>query len=324
MIPNGITPADDQTAADIFGMSVGYWRDTKHWEKIRGLKLLNREGSRRRIYSKEQLLAAQVEEARAKAVNEQPKYELPPVPAGEHPDDLLDLEESLQALPEERRVTLSTWKGYKHGSKTRLPAPDFNLGGKKGEDGEIVGGEDFWRRQTILDWDANRPGPGSEPGRGRKVGSKNTAPRRLTPEAQERRDRTRQLLDENPAITAAKLAEELGVHPVHAERLLSAARKESNRLPFTTQQAQERRERTRQLLDENLHGLTAPELAEELGVHRVHAESLLSAARQEKLRELLAERPELTVEDVQSTFGFSVTAHARTLLDKVREESTQQ
>jgi hypothetical protein len=267
MIPNGVTPADDQTAADIFGMSVGYWRDTKHWKQIRGLKLLNRKGSRRRIYSKEQLLAAHAEEERAKAVNEQPKYDLPPVPAGEHPDDLLDLEESLQALPEDRRVTLPTWKGYRYGTKTRLPDPDFNLGGQE-VDGEIVGGEDFWRRQTILDWDANRPGPGSEPGRGRKTGSKNKQPRRLTPQAQERRDRTRQLLEENASeLTGKKLAEDLGVHQVHAERLLSAARKD-------------------------------------------------------KVREMLAAQPALTVDDVQRELGLHVVAHGQKLLDEAHQAGT--
>ncbi|GHH54939.1 hypothetical protein [Streptomyces candidus] len=323
MIPHGVTPVDDRAAADIFGYSLGYWKDKKHWTEIPGLKLLNRKGTRRRIYSKEQLIAAQMQEARARRDNEMPKFDLPPVPAGEHPYDLLDLEESRLAVPEERRVTPSTWQTYKYGTKTRLPERDFNLGGKE-VDGEVVGGDDFWFRKTILDWDANRPGPGSVPGRGRKVGSKNAAPRRLTPEAQERRDRTRQLLDENPTLTAAKLAEELGVHPVHAERLLSAARKESNSVPFATQQAQERRKRTRQLLDENLHGLTASKLAEEVGVTQGYAERLLHAARQDKLRELLAKRPELTVEDVQATFGFSVTAHARTLLDKVREESAEQ
>ncbi|MFD4320575.1 hypothetical protein [Streptomyces sp. NPDC058548] len=317
MIPNDIIPADDQVAADIFGVSVGHWRDTKRWEQIRGLKLLNRTGSRRRIYSKEQLLAAHAEEERAKALNEQPKYDLPPVPAGEHPGDLLDLEEALQALPESRRVTLSTWKTYRYGTKTRLPDPDFNLGGKE-VDGEVVGGDDFWRRQAILDWDATRLAPGKGAG-GRKAGSKDSAPRKPQPQAQERRDRTTQLLAQDPGLTAAKLAKELGVHPVHAERLLSAARKESNTLPLTAQQAQERRERTRQLLDENLDSLTGPKLAKQLGVHKVHAESLLSAARQEKLRELLAKNPKMTVEDVQSTFGLSVTAHARTLLDKVRE-----
>ena len=253
MIPNGVTPADDQIAADIFGVSVGYWQDTKHWQKIRGLKLLNRKGSRRRLYSKEQLLAARAEEERAKAVNEQPRYDLPPVPADEHPDDLLDLEEALYALPEERRVALSTWKTYKYGDKTRLPAPDFNLGG-----------QDFWRRQTILDWDANRPGRGSQPGRGRKPGSKNRAPRQPTPQAEERRQRARVLLDEQPtAVTAKVLAEDLGVHPVHAERLLRAA-------------------------------------------------------RLEKVSDLLKEREDLTVEEVQRETGLTVVAHARKLLDEAR------
>ncbi|MER6256257.1 hypothetical protein ABT224_33400 [Streptomyces sp. NPDC001584] len=317
MIPNGITPADDQIAADIFGVSVGYWRDKKHWTKIPSLKLLNRKGSRRRLYSKEQLLAARVEEERAEAVNEKPKYDLPPVPAGEHPCDLLDLEESLYALPEERRVALTSWKAYRWGTKTRLPDPDFVLGGKKGPDGESVGGEEFWRRQTILDWDVNRSGRGNPTGR--PVGVKESQPRPVNQKAQERRDRTRQLIEERPGLTAAELAEDLGVHPVHAERLLSAARRESGTLPLTTQLAQERRHKTRELLDADLSGLTAPKLAEELGVHRVHAEGLLNTARQDKLRELLAKRPQMTVEEVKSTFGFSVTAHARTLLDKVRE-----
>ncbi|WP_330269885.1 hypothetical protein [Streptomyces griseorubiginosus] len=269
MIPNGVTPADDQTAADIFGVSVGYWQDTKHWQKISGLQLLNRTGSRRRLYSKEQLEAARLAEARAKQANEQPRYDLPPVPAGEHPDDLLDLEEALYALPEERRVALSTWKTYKYGDKTRLPAPDFNLGGQE-VDGEIVGGEDFWRRQTILDWDANRPGRGSQPGRGRKPGSKNRAPRQPTPQAEERRQRARVLLDEQPtAVTAKVLAEDLGVHPVHAERLLRAA-------------------------------------------------------RLEKVSDLLKEREDLTVEEVQRATGLTVVAHARKLLDEARATTAAQ
>jgi hypothetical protein len=251
MIPPGITPADDAMAADIFGITVGTWRDSKRWEKIPGLKLLNRDGSRRRIYSKAQLLAAAVEQERAKAVNEMPNYDLPPVPAGGDLDDLLDLEESLLALPESRRVTLLTWKGYRYGDKTRLPDPDFNFGG-----------EDLWRRRTILDWDKDRPGPGSEKGRGRKVGSKDKQPRHTVSQvkAQERLNRARQLVDENASqVTAKSLAEDLGVHPVHAERLLREAR---------------------------------------LG----------------KVRDLLEKKPDLTVEDVQNEMGLHVVAHARKLL----------
>lgn len=266
MIPNGVTPADDKIAAEIFGVSVGYWQDTKHWTKIRGLKLLNRKGSRRRLYSKEQLLAARLEEERAKAVNELPQYDLTPVPAGEHPDDLLDLEESLYALPEDRRVTLPSWKGYRYGTKTRLPNPDFNLGGEEGEDGETVGGEDFWRRQTILDWDADRPGRGNPLGR-------------------------------------------------------PAGRQESQSRP-PNQQAEERKERARRMLKEHPTTLTAKTLAEDLGVHAVHAERILRTARLEKVAELLAAKPDLTVEDVQRETGLHVTTHARKLLDEARQAGT--
>ncbi|MEV4042844.1 hypothetical protein [Streptomyces sp. NPDC049744] len=265
MIPHGVTPADDQIAADIFGVSVGYWQDTKHWEEIRGLKLLNREGSRRRLYSKEQLLAARAEEERAKAVNEQPRYDLPPVPAEEHPGDLLDLEESLYALPADKRVTLSTWKGYRYGTKTRLPDPDFNLGGKD-VDGEVVGGEDFWRRRTILDWAADRRGRGNP--KGRPAGRKESQSRPPNPQAEERKERARQLLAQHPTtLTAKMLGEDLGVHPVHAERLLRAAR-----------------------LD--------------------------------KVTSLLKANPDLTAEDVQREIGLHVTSHARKLLDEARQAGT--
>ncbi|MGW9441207.1 hypothetical protein [Streptomyces sp. NPDC055607] len=262
MIPNGVTPADDQTAADIFGLSVGYWQDTKHWEKIRGLKLLNRPGSRRRVYSKEQLLAARAEEERAKAVNETPRYDLPQVPTGEHPDDLLDLEESLYALPEDKRVTLSTWKTYRYGTKTRLPAPDFNLGGKE-VDGEVVGGEDFWRRRTILDWAANRRGRGNP--KGRPVGRKESQARPSNPQADERRKRARLLLDEIPTVLTAKmLGEHLGVHPVHAERILRAVRLD----------------KVREMLDGN-PDLLVEEVRETLGLDvHTHAKKLLYEARQ--------------------------------------------
>lgn len=267
MIPNGVTPADDQIAAELFGVSVGYWQDTKHWEQIRGLKLLNRKGSRRRLYSKEQLLAARAEEERAKDINEQPRYDLPPVPTGEHPDDLLDLEESLYALPEDKRVRLSTWKSYRYGTKTRLPDPDFNLGGKT-VDGKVVGGEDFWRRQTILDWSADRRGRGNP--KGRPVGRKESQSRPPNPQAEERRKRARQLLAEHPTtLTAKVLGEDLGVHPVHAERILRAA-------------------------------------------------------RLERVVSLLRNNPGMTVEDVQRETGLHVTAHARKLLDEARATTAAQ
>lgn len=187
------------------------------------------------------------------------------MPAEDHTGDLLDLEESLYALPEDKRVTLSTWKGYRYGTKTRLPDPDFNLGGKE-VDGEVVGGEDFWRRQTILDWAADRRGRGNP--KGRPAGRKESQSRPPNPQAEERKERARQLLAQHPTTLTAKiLGEDLGVHPVHAERLLRAAR-----------------------LD--------------------------------KVTSLLKANPDLTAEDVQREIGLHVTSHARKLLDEARQAGT--
>ncbi|MGD9486058.1 hypothetical protein WDH52_22900 [Streptomyces sp. TRM70308] len=269
MIPNGVTPADDQTAADIWGWTLGHWRDTKHWKKIPGLVLLREGGHRRgRVFSREQLLAAHTEEERAKKLNVLPAYDLPPVPAaddpnrGADPDDLLDLEEALHALPKERRVALSTWKTYRYGDKTRLPEPDVVLGGKT-VDGQIVGGIELWRRRTILEWDANRPARGGPKGRGRPAGSKDRAPRAGTKQGEERRQEVRRLLAENNRLTAKALAEATGVHPVHAERLLREARIE----------------KVRQMLAGN-PDLLADDVRETLGLGvRAHAQKLLNDAR---------------------------------------------
>ncbi|GHH25661.1 hypothetical protein [Streptomyces rubradiris] len=266
MIPNGVTPADDNMAADIWGWSVGYWRDRKHWEDIPGLVLLRAGGHRRsRIFSKEQLIAAHVEEQRAKAQNVLPKYELPPVPTGEHPDDLLDLEEALQALPEHRRVSMVTWKTYRYGNKTRLPDPDLPNFGAREIDGKDVGGTDFWRRRTILEWDANRPERGGPPGRsGRKPGSKDKQPRHTITQvrAQKNLALVRSMLDSKGAniVTAQTVADFLGIHPGHAERVLREA-------------------------------------------------------RVSKIRDLLKENPDLTIDDVMRELGLHVVAHARKILD---------
>ncbi|TGN72140.1 hypothetical protein E5083_30885 [Streptomyces bauhiniae] len=269
MIPNGVTPADDHMAADIWGWSLGYWRDTKHWEKIPGLVLLREGGHRRgRVFSKEQLLAAHTEEERAKKLNVLPAYDLPAVPAADDPDraadpdDLLDLEESLDALPAERRVALSTWKTYRYGDKTRLPEPDVVLGGKKA-DGQAVVETELWYRRTILEWDANRPVRGGAKGRGRPAGSKDRAPRTGTKQGAERRQTVRRLLAENNHLTAKALAEAIEVHPVHAERLLREARLE----------------KVAQMLDSN-PDLLVDDVQETLGLGvRAHATKLLNEAR---------------------------------------------
>jgi hypothetical protein len=178
------------------------------------------------VFSLEQLLAAHQEEERAKELNVLPVYDLPVVPAGvEHPKDLLDLEEARQALPEERRVSRETWRSYRYGGKTKLPDPDFTLDDPDfTSDGVSGGGGTFWRRETILNWDAERPRRGKSPNGGRPLGSKDKQPRTGYAQAQERRQRVRQLLDQDAGVSAQVLAEDLGVHQVSAERLLREAR----------------------------------------------------------------------------------------------------
>ncbi|MFB6670650.1 hypothetical protein [Streptomyces parvus] len=296
MIPYGVTPADDQMAADIFGVSLGYWRDKKMWKTIPGLRLLSPPGARRRVFSKQQLLVAQQQRERAKALNQVPKYDLPPVPAGEDPRDLLNLQEARLALPEDQRVTLDTWKGYRYGSKTRLPDPDDTVGGKESDNGAIVGGEDFWRRQTILDWNDNRSGPGNP--KGRPTGSKNARPRAADHETEERRHRAAQLFQGDHRLRSKDLADDLGVHAVHAERILRDLRLEE----------------LANLLVER-PGMTVAEVQNEFGVaHTSHTQKLISdAQRHQQARQLLRDQPDLTAQELAEEVAVDLDEAARIL-----------
>lgn len=307
MIPAGITPADDVKAAEIFGIGVGHWRDTKRWTTIRGLQLLNRKDARRRIFSLQQLRAAKAEEERAAAVNELPKYNLPPVPTEESPRDLLDLVEARLALPKERRPTPSTWSTYRFGTKTKLPEPDVT-----------INGEGFWYRQTILDWDANRPGRGSVPGRGRHVGAKDKQPRRRGATAARRKERVRELLDERGSgLTAAEVQADLGISEGHASRLLKDAPAKQG-VNTTAKPADARLKRVRELLNDRGPNLTVDDVRAGLGTGKELSRELLHAARAQKVRELLHDQPRLTTDDVKAALGLNVTAHAQKLLDEVR------
>ena len=265
MIPHGVTPADDQIAADIFGVSVGYWQDTKHWEQIRGLKLLNREGSRRRLYSKEQLLAARAEEERAKAVNEQPRYDLPRCRRRSTP------------------ATCSTW---------RSPFTPFP-------------------RTSASRWPRGRA-TGTAPRRAFLTPTSTSVARRWTARSSAVRTSGAGRPSSTGRPTVAAEATPRGVRP---------GRKEAQSRP-PNPQAEERKERARQLLAEHPTTLTAKMLGEDLGVHPVHAERLLRAARLDKVISLLKDQPGLTAEDVQQEIGLHVTSHARKLLDEARQAVT--
>ncbi|WP_103529772.1 hypothetical protein [Streptomyces sp. SM12] len=343
MIPNGVIPADDQRAADIFECSLRSWRAAKRWQDIPGLVLLREGGGRRaRVYPEVQLLAARAIEVNARKRGEPPVYDLPAVPIGiSHPDDLLDLEEAREALPAERRPSLSAWKSYRYGSKTQLPAADFVLGGKE-VDGGVVGGTEFWYRHTILTWDENRPKPGWPEGTGRPAGSKDSVPRGGTRQGEARRQLVRAALAKSPKITAAVLAPMIDVHAVHAERLLREARMERvGRMladdPDLTAAAvgetfgvnrdvagrllrdnggsdvdSEDRSDTGRLLDANPH-LATGELAAAIRASEKHATRLLREARMERVGRMLADDPDLTAAAVGETFGVNRDVAGRLL-----------
>lgn len=153
-------------------------------------------------------------------------------------DDLLDRNEAVELVGVESR----SWDRYANLSGMR-PRPDP----------VDVAGVEHWRRGDIQAWLAGRPGPGSSPGR--PIGSQETAPRADT------RARAAELLEREPAITAAAAAAELGVSADTAQRTLARARAAA----------------VGQLLQEN-PGLTAADVHERLGYPRWAVQRALTAA----------------------------------------------
>ncbi|WP_209312466.1 hypothetical protein [Streptomyces lonarensis] len=329
-----MTPASDEDAADIWGISPARWRKLKRWNEIPGMVLLREGGNRRtRIFSREQLVAARAAEQHAAGRDAVVEYTLPAVPTTEHPRDLLDLEEARLSLPEDRRPSPATWKGYRYGDKTRLPEPDTT-----------VGNADLWYRQTISDWDGQRPAPGGMKGRaGRPRGSKDSVPRGEKASTEERRQRVMRLLDEKPTATADDVHELIpGFHLVTAQRALRDAREHIVRRavaddPDLTvegvrklfgmdsanaaqllresggdvpehylvdpEAAAAERRTVGGLLRVNNH-LTIEEVVDAVGLTPRRAERLLREARLELLREDLADEPDRSVEEVQRRFSM--------------------
>ncbi|WP_329111856.1 helix-turn-helix transcriptional regulator [Streptomyces sp. NBC_01353] len=126
---------------------------------------------------------------------------VPPPPTNDSEDDLLDRNEAAELAG----VAPRTWDRY------------ANLPGIQPRPQPIdVAGTEHWRRGDILTWLAGRPGPGTSPGR--PTGSRETTPRANI------RARTAELLQHEPAITAAHVAAELGITPDTAQRHLTQAR----------------------------------------------------------------------------------------------------
>ncbi|WP_369229315.1 hypothetical protein AB5J56_01815 [Streptomyces sp. R21] len=134
---------------------------------------------------------------------------MPPLPVQDSPDNLLDRNESADLAGVEPR----TWDRY-----ANLP------GMQPRPDPVVVASIEHWRRGDVLEWLAARPGPGSSSGR--PVGSRDTVPRASTPV------RAAELLEHEPAITAAQAAAKFGVTADTAQRALSQARAAAvSRLP---------------------------------------------------------------------------------------------
>ncbi|WP_030272866.1 hypothetical protein [Streptomyces sp. NRRL B-24484] len=238
MIPAGHLPADDETAAGLFGLSVSRYRANKTWEQFpTTVKPLQRQGAKARIYDLAQLT---VVARNAKATKEAAKKgevafqeEIPLISrdpqilvAGAavptlkddvelQAGDLLDRDEAYAAIPEANRPAFSTW--------LRMIAPPS--GGAKTEGPEptqiLSGNNRLWSYGAILDWNSKRtPVHATGHGYHRPKGTKETKPRA---HVVARTEETRRLLAENPGLTNEDLAARLEVSVRTAEKYRAAA-----------------------------------------------------------------------------------------------------
>ncbi|MFJ1757623.1 hypothetical protein [Kitasatospora sp. NPDC088134] len=246
MIPAGQIPADDEAAADLFGLSVHRYRVNKTWKTFPDrVKPLHREGAKSRIYDLEQLAVvarnAIADKDAAKKGMTAFQQEVPRIsrdtqileegakvptlkknrngkPVKLKPGDLLDRDEAYAALPEERRPSWSTWLRMiappSGGATTAGPLPTVILGGSIR----------LWSYRALLNWNASRiEQHATGHGHGRPKGTTESVPRAPRADRVERSERTRQLLAERPAITAEELAADLDVSVHTADRYLAEA-----------------------------------------------------------------------------------------------------
>ncbi|MFJ8870555.1 hypothetical protein ACIRD6_32985 [Streptomyces sp. NPDC102473] len=139
--------------------------------------------------------------------------EIPAIAEVESADDLLDREEARLQL--QNVIKPTAWNSYI--DHNFAPSPD-----------QKVCGVSHWRRSTILEWDANRPGEGA--GGGRPKGSKDTKPRNRVVDARlaradARKERVRKMLqDAGAQLTPAEVAAAEEISERQAYRLLDEAR----------------------------------------------------------------------------------------------------
>ncbi|MEV7124311.1 hypothetical protein [Kitasatospora griseola] len=227
--------------------------------------------------------------------------------------ELLALEEARLAIPSERRPKKTTWESYYRGDKTQLPDPD-----------RTYYGVDFWFRDTLLDWNANeRRRVGAPKGTGRPKGAtggwiprSDVAKERMRVAA-ERKDQTTALYEQNPRMTFAEIADEVGVSERQAARYIAEIAG-----PRDEDATMKLREAVRELAKAN-PGISGGEVARRLGIGHttanIHLNALgrgdarpeaQAAERRARAEQLLQERPDLTDEDLGRELGVTAETAA--------------
>ncbi|MEU6071999.1 hypothetical protein ABZ864_48165 [Streptomyces sp. NPDC047082] len=128
-------------------------------------------------------------------------HAVPALPTGELEDDLLDRHEAAA----ECGVGVATWNSYKNNPRVA-------------EHLVMVAGVEHWPRRAVRAYRDGRPGRGSARTGGRPKGSGDRVPREQLQQS------IAQLLDEEPAVTAAAVVEEFGVAMTTATSALAAVR----------------------------------------------------------------------------------------------------
>ncbi|MFH8736871.1 DUF6292 family protein [Streptomyces sp. NPDC017964] len=194
---------------------------------------------------------------------------VPALPVDESDEDLLDRHEAAA----ECGVGVTTWNTYK-----RDPAVADHL--------RMVGGVEHWPRQAVRSFRDSRPGRGSAHAGGRPQGSGDLVPR------DQILDRVTELLDQDPAVTATTVMDELGIAMTTATAHLATLR-------------------GRHITDllEAHPDLTSLQAAEHLGYPKItHRRALAAADIEQRVR---AARPYVqSVIDALAAAGYAEPAQA--------------
>lgn len=198
---------------------------------------------------------------------------VPPLPARDDPDDLLDQHEAAALVG----LASRSWEVHKHAEGLAK-----HLVLVRGKDpADTFRGVEHWPRRAIKAWQQARPGTGHNRG-GRNVGARDALPRHEIPDA------VRALHDAKPDITSAEVHERLGIHQDTASRVLVTVR--AGRVHKLLQRRPD---------------LTAEQIAERLGYHLRNAQNALATAHAQQRADTY--RPYVaSVLDALAAAGISV------------------